>query len=272
MTPERCVMEHERTILCRAVIAAGQRALAMAHAGFDVHTKADRSPVTSADLEVNRLLEASLLGAFPNDGWLSEESPDTADRLSKSRVWVVDPIDGTKAFIKRRPHFVISAALVQDSQPVLGAIYNPSTGELFFAAQGAGARLNDKPIQASAPATSRLALLVNQSELDSGRFRILGETAECRSFGSIAYSLALIAAGVAPAMLTFERENEWDLAAATVLIREAGGSITDGAGQQLQFNQPRPTYRGTIAASPEARSAVESIAERLRAEPAATSQ
>ena len=243
----------------------------MARAGIDVQTKADRSPVTSADLEVNRLLAASLLGAFPEDGWLSEESPDTADRLSKSRVWVVDPIDGTKAFIKRRPHFVISAALVQDGQPVLGAIYNPSTCELFFAAKGGGARLNDKPIQANAPATSRLVLLVNQSELDAGRFRTLGVTADCRSLGSIAYSLALVAAGVAPAMLTFERENEWDLAAATVLIREAGGSITDGAGQRLRFNQPQPTYRGTIAASPDARSAVESIAERLRATTTAAS-
>ncbi len=257
-------MERERTILCSAVIEAGQRALALAESGVEIRTKPDRSPVTSADLEVNRILESALLGAFPDDGWLSEESPDTAARLSKSRVWIVDPIDGTRAFIRRRPHFVVSAALVRDGRPVLGAVYNPSTGELFTAQEGHGARLNGSPIRADAPAAPRLGLLVNQSEFESGRFRVLGDTVDCRPIGSIAYSVALVAAGLVPAMITFERENEWDLAAAAILIQEAGGSITDAAGRALAFNQPKPTYHGTIAASSAARSVVDSLVQRLR--------
>ena len=257
-------MERERTILCRAVIEAGQRALAMAETGFATHTKADRSPVTSADLEVNRILEAALLEAFPDDGWLSEETPDSPARLSKSRVWVIDPIDGTKAFIRRRPFFVVSAALVQDGEPTLGAIYNPSTAELFTALKGQGASLNGNAIQANAPAEPRLGLLVNQTEFENGRFRVLGESVDCRTLGSIAYSLALVAAGQVPAMITFERENEWDVAAGTLLIQEAGGSITDAAGRPFRFNQPQPTYDGTVAASALASPVVQGVMQRLR--------
>ena len=257
-------MDRERTVLCRAVVEAGQRALALAEAGFDTHTKADRSPVTSADLEVNQILEDALLTAFPGDGWLSEESPDSSVRLSKSRVWVIDPIDGTKAFIKRRPHFVVSAALVRDGDPILGAIYNPSTAELFTAVHGQGAALNGNPIQAHAQATPRLGLLVNQTELESGRFRVLGDSVDCRTLGSIAYSLALVAAGQVPAMITFERENEWDVAAGTLLIREAGGSITDITGRPFRFNQPHPSYEGTVAASAHVGALVAGIVQRLR--------
>lgn len=256
-------MERERTILCRAVVEAGQRALAIAETGFDTRTKADRSPVTSADVEVNRILEEALLQSFPDDGWLSEESPDSPARLSKSRVWVIDPIDGTKAFIKRRPFFVVSAALVQGGEPVLGAIYNPSTGELFTAVKGQGAHLNGNTIAANAPAGPRLGLLVNQTEFESGRFRELGEAVDCRTLGSVAYSLALVAAGQVPAMMTFERENEWDVAAGTLLIREAGGSITDAAGRPFRFNQPQPIYEGAIAASAQAGPIVKEYLQRL---------
>jgi myo-inositol-1(or 4)-monophosphatase len=257
-------VEREHTILCNAVVDAGQRALALASKGFEVHSKSDRSPVTTADLEVNRILERTLLSAFPEDGWLSEETPDSPARLSKSRVWVIDPIDGTKAFIRRRPHFVVSAALVQDGRPVLGAVYNPSTGELFTAASGQGTRLNGHLVQANAPAMPRLGLLVNPYEFERGRFRAIAEFADCRTLGSIAYSLALVAAGTAPAMITFERENEWDVAAGAILMLEAGGTITDGDGKTLQFNQSQPVYRGTIAVSSQARSVVTSLVQRLR--------
>ncbi len=257
-------MEHELTVLCRAMVDAGKRALRLADTGFEVYTKPDHSPVTSVDLEVNRLLEAALRGTFPEDGWLSEESPDSAERLSKARVWVIDPIDGTKAFIKRRPTFVISAALVQDGHPLVGAIYNPSTEELFSAVRGHGARLNGHLIRANAPPSTPFPLLVNSGELDHGRFRALGEAVACQSLGSIAYSLALVAAGRAPAMLTLEREYEWDVAAATVLIQEAGGWITNGAGAPFSFNQAVPQFRGTIAVSSEARKTCEPLVARLR--------
>lgn len=260
-------MDREHTLLTRTVIEAGQRALVLARNHVTVQTKADRSPVTSIDLEVNRLLETAIREAFPADGWLSEESPDTPARLSAARVWVIDPIDGTKALIAGRPSFVISTALVENGEPVLACIYNPSTGELFTARKGAGAHLNGHPIQANAPAISPFPLLVNTSESESGRFRALGDSVSLRALGSIAYSLALVAAGMAPAMLTFDRENEWDVAAAALLIHEAGGSITDAAGQPFRFNQPTPTFQGTIAVSSAAQPAFDALLARLRATP-----
>ena len=257
-------MEREQTVLCEALIEAGQRALRLASAGFDTMTKSDHSPVTSADLEVNRMLEKVLLDAFPEDGWLSEESPDSQTRLSKPRVWIVDPIDGTRAFMKGRPHFVISVALVELGQVVLGAVHNPSTGELFTAASGKGTRMNGNAVRADAPASPRLSLLVNPYEFERGRFKTIADTVDCRPLGSIAYSLALVAAGAAAATITFERENEWDVAAGAILIEEAGGTISDLHGRAFRFNQTVPTFEGTIAASSGARLTVQELLRQLQ--------
>jgi len=258
-------MERELTVLREALIEAGQRALHLASAGFDTMTKSDHSPVTSADLDVNRMLEKALLNAFPEDGWLSEESPDSTVRLSKPRVWIVDPIDGTRAFMKGRPHFVISVALVELDRVILGAVYNPSTGQLFTADSGNGTRVNGIAVRANAnaPASPRLTLLVNPYEFERGRFNAITDTVDCRPLGSIAYSLALVAAGAAAAMITFERENEWDVAAGAILIEEAGGTISDLHGRALRFNQPVPTFEGTIAASSETRPAVQALVHQL---------
>ncbi|HSE57068.1 MAG TPA: 3'(2'),5'-bisphosphate nucleotidase CysQ [Nitrospiraceae bacterium] len=256
-------MEREQAVLCETVIEAGQRALHLASAGFETMTKSDSSPVTSADLEVNRMLEKALLDAFPEDGWLSEESPDSQRRLSKPRVWVVDPIDGTRAFMKGRPHFVISVALIELGRVVLGAIYNPSTGELFTAARGNGTRLNGNAVRADAPASPRLSLLVNPYEFERGRFKAIADTVDCRPLGSIAYSLALVASGAAAATITFERENEWDVAAGAILIEEAGGSISDLHRRAFRFNQTVPAFEGTIAASSEARAAIQELLHQL---------
>ena len=122
--------KHEAEILQEAVAIAGTEALHHAKAGFTTYTKADRSPVTTADLAVNRLLKTRLLAAFPDDGWLSEESPDGPARLDKQRVWVVDPIDGTSAFIQGEPEFCISVALVVEGCPVVAAVLNPSISRL----------------------------------------------------------------------------------------------------------------------------------------------
>ncbi len=243
-------MNEELSVLCEAVRQAGARGMQLAADGFETQIKYDRSPVTSADLEVNRIVQDLVGKQFPDDGWLSEETPDTPARLSKKRVWIIDPIDGTKAFIKRLPQFCISVGLVQESRPVLGVIYNPSTDELFTAVQGKGARLNDRPIHALQTASSRPQVLVNPSELDSGRLAHLATEADCQPMGSIAYALALVAAGRVDATVTYERENEWDLAAGALLVEEAGGFIVDGSGKELLFNRPTPVFQGLIAAGP----------------------
>ncbi|MEW6248253.1 MAG: 3'(2'),5'-bisphosphate nucleotidase CysQ [Nitrospirota bacterium] len=242
-------MQREFDLLQDAIRRAGARALELARDGFDTHIKADRSPVTSADLEVNRLLHETLTRTFPDDGWLSEESPDTPIRLEKKRVWVIDPIDGTKAFVRGLPEFCISAALVEGDQPVVAAVLNPVTDELFTAARGQGFRLNGNPL-APARRTGQPAILVNPWELSAGRFAAAEETADCRPMHSIAYALALVAAGRVDAAITFEREHEWDLAGGVLLIQEAGGTVTDGAGKPFRFNQPRPSMQGTVAVAP----------------------
>jgi myo-inositol-1(or 4)-monophosphatase len=242
-------MQRELDLLQDAVRRAGARTLELARDGFDTHIKADRSPITSADLEVNRLLHERLMGAFPDDGWLSEETPDNPIRLEKKRVWVVDPIDGTKAFVRGLPEFCISAALVEGDQPVVAAVLNPVTDELFTAVRGQGVRLNGNPM-APARRAGRPAILVNPWELSAGRFAAAEESADCRPMHSIAYALALVAAGRVDAALTFEREHEWDLAAGVLLVQEAGGTVTDGAGKPFRFNQPRPSMQGAVAVAP----------------------
>lgn len=249
-------MREELTVLCEALRRAGARAMQLAADGFETHIKKDRSPVTSADLEVNRLVQEWVSQRFPDDGWLSEELPDNPERLHKQRVWIIDPIDGTKAFIKRLPQFCISVGLVQDGRPVLGAIYNPSTDELFTAMRGDGARLNDQPIRATPTASLRPLILVSSTELENGKLAHIVSEAECQPMNSIAYALALVADGRVDAAVTYERENEWDLAAGTLMVEEAGGLVLDGSGNALLFNRPTPVFQGLMAAGPGAQERV----------------
>jgi len=240
-------MESELTVLVNAVQKAGALAQQLARDGFAVHTKPDRSPVTTADLEVNRILHEQLSAHFPDDGWLSEESPDDPARLNKTRVWIVDPIDGTKAYINGLPEYCISVALVEQGRPVVAAIFNPSTDEMFSARRGAGLHLNGKPVQTAGSQASSPVVMVTPRELRQGRWATILETARCRPMYSIAYALALVAVGRVQATITLEPESEWDLAASVLLIEESGGSMTDRAGHTFRFNQAVPRFHGVIA-------------------------
>jgi myo-inositol-1(or 4)-monophosphatase len=246
-------MERELAELTSTIKRAGARALELSKQGFEVHTKKDRSPVTTADLEVNRILHEMWRTRFPDDAWLSEESPDDQARLNKARVWVVDPIDGTKAFVNRLPEFCISVGLVENGTPVLGAILNPSTDELFTALRHKGLFLNGTPITLSSPIGSMSHIMVTPWELRNGRWDGLNSHIQCRPMYSIAHSLALVAAGRVQATLTIEPENEWDLAAGVLLIQESGGTVADADGRAFIFNQPTPRFRGVIAVSATAR-------------------
>lgn len=241
----------ELTVLASAIRTAGTEALRLAAKGFEIIRKPDQSPVTSADLAVNDILHAHLLSAFPQDGWLSEESPDDSRRLQKTRIWVVDPIDGTKAFISGQPEFCISVALIDRGHPIVAAVYNPSTDELFSAIRGEGLLLNQQPVCAPhIPTDRRPVIALSAWERQVGRFAALESQTDHRPMLSIAWALALTASGRIDAVATGEPENEWDVAAGTLLITEAGGAISDWNGQKLTFNQPEPRYRGIIATSP----------------------
>jgi myo-inositol-1(or 4)-monophosphatase len=242
--------DDELHILNDAIRAAGAEVNRLASDGFDIQIKPDRSPVTSADLAVNRILQSRLLGVFPRDGWLSEESPDGPARLSKTRVWVVDPIDGTKAFIHGEPEFCISVALVEEDRPVVAAIFNPSTGELFTATRGGGLHLNHEPVARQEEGMDRLPIIaLSPWGQQVERFKCVEEYATSRPMRSIAWALALTASERIHAVLTFEPENEWDVAAGALLIEEGGGTLQDGEGEALRFNRPEPRYRGIIATS-----------------------
>ncbi len=243
--------DYERDVLIEVIRKAGVEALRFAVDGFETIQKPDQSPVTSADLAVNQVLQSRLASEFPQDGWLSEESPDDLDRLEKRRVWVIDPIDGTRAFISCEPEFCISVALIEQGQPVVAGIFNPSTDELFTATRGGGLRLNDEPVIPPVARKDRPPVIaLNPWERRIGRFTSLEPSANNRPIRSIAWVLALAATGRIEAVATLEPENEWDVAAGALLITEAGGTISDGRGDDLTFNRREPRYRGIIATGP----------------------
>jgi len=240
-------MERELAVLVEAVRKAGAKVRELVRDGFEVQTKPDRSPVTTVDLEVNRVLHEMQRREFPQDGWLSEESPDDPVRLTQARVWIVDPIDGTKALVNRLPEFCISVALVERGVPVVAAILNPSTDELFTAVRGGGLFLNGTRVISSPAYEFNPVIMVSAWEFRNDRWSTLAETARCRPMFSIANALALVAAGRVQATLTIEPENEWDLAAGVLLIEESEGTISDAAGKPFTFNQPTPRFQGVIA-------------------------
>ena len=242
-------MEQELARVSSAIREAGKRAMDLARKGFDVQIKQDRSPVTTADLEVNRVLHEMQETYFPDDGWLSEETPDNPSRLEKARVWIVDPIDGTKAYVNKLPEYCISVGLVEAGMPVLGAIFNPSTDELFTATVGQGLRLNGRPLSPAAPVDERSQVLVSPWEYRGGRWSDLDGRIQCRPILSIAHAMALVAVGRVQATLTIEPENEWDLAAGVLLVQESGGTVADAEGRPFIFNQATPRFRGVIAVS-----------------------
>jgi myo-inositol-1(or 4)-monophosphatase len=245
------MMDRELTTLRKAVLCAGAEALRLAQIGFETHTKSDRSPVTSADLAVNSILRAHLSEAFPEDGWLSEESQDSPDRLEKRRVWIVDPIDGTRAFVRGLSEYCISVALVDQGRPVVCAVFNPATGEWFSAIHRRGMTIEtvlDQKRRQFEPA-ERPVVLVNPWELSTGRLRSLESHVRCRPIGSIAYALALVAAGQADAAIMLEGGNEWDIAAGVLLVLESGGRASNASGHQPVFNQPNPRQQGAVALS-----------------------
>ncbi len=264
-------MERELAMLVKSVRNAGAKVCELVTTGFEVQTKADRSPVTTVDHEVNRILHDMQRQEFPQDGWLSEESPDDPARLTNARVWIVDPIDGTKALVNRTPEFCISAALVERGVPVVAAILNPSTDELFTAVRGGGLFLNEARLTLSPPPDFNPVIMVNAWEFRSDRWSTLAETTQCRPMYSIAYALALVAAGRIHAAFTIEPENEWDVAAGVLLIEEGGGSISDGAGKPFVFNQPTPRLRGVIGvaatAGKDLRAQLQTHAEYARSQP-----
>ncbi len=217
---------------------------------FEIASKGHNNPVTSADLEANRAIAGLLRDAFPAYGWLSEESEDDKTRLQCARVWIVDPLDGTKEFIAGVPEFSVAIALAQEGEPVLGVTYNPVRREMFWAARGLGCHLNRRRVRVSRTRTLRRAtVLASRSETARGEWQVFHGQLRVSPTGSVAYKLAMVAAGMGDATFTRLPKNEWDIAAGTALILEAGGCVTGLDGEPVRLNQPNVRLPGLIASN-----------------------
>ncbi|HEY7554838.1 MAG TPA: 3'(2'),5'-bisphosphate nucleotidase CysQ [Candidatus Binatia bacterium] len=233
----------------RAARQAGAVIMGLFKGKYDIQEKSKNNPVTTADLEANRQIRETIQKTFPKDGWLSEEDKDGSARLQTSRVWVVDPIDGTKEFIEGVRQFAVSIAFVEDGRPKAAVVFNPAKDRFYKAAAGQGAFLNEQPIRVTPRhEIDGARLLVSRSE-PRRKFQVFVDHCEIKPIGSIAYRLAKVAAGDGDGTLTFRLIHEWDICAGVLIVEEAGGKVVDGSGKNLLFNQPEPRHRGVVAAN-----------------------
>jgi myo-inositol-1(or 4)-monophosphatase len=213
-----------------------------------VHAKHGGSPVTAADLAVDRFLSERLRAAFPDAGWLSEETADDSLRLDKASLLVVDPIDGTRAFLAGDPRWTVSIALVLDGRPIAGVVHAPALGETYAAARGCGASLNGAPIHASRRADLARALVGGPKPMMAGLAQAAGiEFAAAPRIPSLALRLARVASGALDIALASAHSHDWDIAGADMILSEAGALLTDAHGQMLRYNE-QGTRRGALLA------------------------
>lgn len=217
---------------------------------LEVHSKGPLGPVTNIDYAVDALLAERLLSARPDYGWLSEETPDDLSRrIGKARSFMLDPIDGTGALVGKVAQWTISIGLVEGERALAGVVYNPMTDEMFAGAVGEGATLNGRPIRASLRDNIEGARMIGQPErFADRRWKTRWPKMEVIPRQSIAYRLALVAAGQGDATILFGFKSEWDIAGGAALVEAAGGVISDPWGAPLAFNQSVPRLPGAVAA------------------------
>jgi myo-inositol-1(or 4)-monophosphatase len=212
--------------------------------------KAGHDPVTQADKELDAVLRKNLLRA--GEGWLSEESADDLSRLPQDRVWVVDPLDGTREFVAGIPEFCVSIAFVERGNALAGGICNPASGEVFLGSTNSGITYNGSAAQASRRASIRGAtVLASRSETKRGEWEAFQNAPfKIQPVGSVAYKLARVAAGLADATFTLSPKHEWDIAAGAALVLSAGGHVQLLDGSELICNRKQTLVSGLVACGP----------------------
>jgi myo-inositol-1(or 4)-monophosphatase len=205
--------------------------------------------VTAADHAINRLLTDIL--PQQGDGWVSEETADDPVRLDKRRVWIVDPLDGTREFVEGIPEWCVSIGLVEDGKPVAGGILNPATGQLFLGSVETGVTLNGKSVSMRAgEKLDDLLILASRSEVKRGEWEPFAKSPfTVKPLGSVAYKLALVAAGLADATWTLTPKHEWDLAGGVALLHAARGVVKKLDGDAPLFNRSKLLLDGLLAFS-----------------------
>lgn len=205
------------------------------------------NPVTEADINVNNFLQETLRTARPDYGWLSEETMDDASRHSAKRSFVIDPIDGTRAFMDGKPHFTICLAVIENGRSVVGVVYNPIKEEMYDARIGGGARLNSRPINTSSSNKIEGCSMLGYPR----KFKRLGwPDMKVSIRNSMAYRIVMVAAGERDGTVSFTAKSDWDLAAASLIATEAGAVITDLANEEMVYNEDSVNKNGVICAGP----------------------
>ena len=248
------MFEHAHQVAVEAAREAGRAVRRYYQDEYTVTDKGEDNPLTDADLASDRILMERLLAAFPDYGWLSEETADDGKRVAKDLCWIVDPLDGTKEFTKGIPEFVVSVGLVAGGHAVLGVLYNPIKDQLFsgyLAADRAtpvGAWLNDAPVRVTDRAALTGARVVcSRTEMSKGWFEDYKDQLIPEPVGSVAYKFGLVAAGRADATFTPRPRHEWDVAAGAAIVAAAGGRVSNRHGADYVFNKPHPKMDGVAA-------------------------
>jgi len=243
-------MEHELEVARGAAKAAGQVLLRYYGSAYRVAEKSADNPVTIADLESNEVLKSTILAAFPDDAWLSEETADSDERLKQKRVWIVDPLDGTKEFIGEIPEFCVCIALVEAGRPIVAVELNPAADRLYLAVRGQGTTVNGARAHVSQQReVAQAEVMASRSEDKRGEWDAFKPRCKVVLTGSVAFKLAELSTGHGDATFTLTPKNEWDICAGSLLVEEAGGRVTGLDGLPLVFNQPSPLRPGMIASN-----------------------
>jgi myo-inositol-1(or 4)-monophosphatase len=244
--------ENELSVALEAAREAGAILRRHLEEGTKTWEKSEDNPVTLADLEADKAIATRLGEAFPGDAILSEETIREDNRLQKSRVWIVDPMDGTKEFTKRIPEFSVSIALTEDGEPIVGAIYNPMADIAVYATRGGGTFRNGEPATVSScEQLSDCEVIASRTEISRDQFAPYeGWFKNLRPLGSIAWKLACTACGDGDINISVAPKNEWDVCAGDLLVREAGGIYVDFDGEIRRYNQPKTLIDRGMAAGP----------------------
>ena len=237
-------------LLVQSVREAGALALTYFRANPKSWEKRAGDPVSEADIAVNNLLRDRLDGPRPDYAWLSEESEDDPARLDADTVWIVDPIDGTSAFLDGQAEFTVAVALANRGEPVAAAVFNPATDEFWEAVKGGGCRLNNEPVRVTDHETCAGArLLLRRRALNRAHDPEIFTDIETADPRSIAYRLALVAGGLFDGVVSLNGKSDWDLAAADLLVTEAGGAVTKTSGERFRYNRETIRHQTCIAAN-----------------------
>lgn len=240
-----------RLAAVRAIaVEAGAMAMAKWRGDFAQWDKSHDNPVSEVDLAVDAFLREQLFALDPEAGWLSEETADSAERLMCPRVWVVDPIDGTRDFVKGKRGWAVSIALVEGGKPVIGVLDAPARDEHWWASAGGGSYRNDEQLRAS-----RRAMLAG-ARVPADMLSPVDSDLTCVARpNSVALRIAMVAADEADLLATLRWGSEWDIAAAALIAEQAGATVTDACGQTIRYNSTKGEAFGVLATSPDIHSA-----------------